>query len=176
MGDMEASFHGHHRYAEALMIKAGAENTNGDLEAAKTSIAEAANELGKIIGLHNPWGEKGIQLFLKIHTTRALILETAGDYAGAIQQYEAMCAAYFGASGHFLVAFFYTKRAEVCQKEGRSEDALRLYMESKQRAAHVSVLPDGITPEIKMMFEEYVSKQIESLTALNVKPSAEINF
>jgi O-antigen ligase len=176
MGDMESAFHGHHRYAESLHNKAIAEDANGDLEAANKSINEAVNELQKTFELHNPWGEKGFQLFLKIHTTRALILENAGDYAGALQEFDTMCATYFGASGHFLAAYFYAKRADACKADGRSEDALRLFMESKQRATHISILPEGVTPELKALFEEYINNQIKILTTLNVTPSAEINF
>jgi len=176
MGDMEAAFHGHHRYAESLLYKAGAESKSGDYIAAKKSIEEAAKELHKTFELHNPWGGKGYELFLKIHTMRALILELAGDYSAALQQYEMICTTGFGASGHFLVAFFYATRADACSQEGRHADALRLFMESEQRMAHVSVLPNGYTPENKATIQAYIREKIEELTALDVKPSSDINF
>jgi tetratricopeptide (TPR) repeat protein len=176
MGDMEPAFHGHHRYAESLLSHARAEKEKGNLDTAKASIDEAVKELGTVFELHNPWGVKGYKLWLNVHTARAMILEDSGDYAAALQQYEAICLPYFGASGHFLTAFFYASRASDCQKQGRSADALRLFMESEQRMARVSILPDGVTPEIKAAFQEYIRSNIKLLTDLAVKPSAQINF
>jgi O-antigen ligase/tetratricopeptide (TPR) repeat protein len=177
-GNMEAAFNANHRFAEFLLRKGVAEYKRDDHSTAITTLQIAARHIDRAfeLGWGYSMGGQGHALNVGIRSALGQVLEAAGDYRGAMEQYDLVTTLRMGGSGHYLAGLMLGKRAVAAWGERRTEDALRLFIEAEARVNKARPLPPGVTEQKKTEYRDYLRRTIKYLQGAKVEPSEKLDF
>jgi hypothetical protein len=177
-GNMEAAFSANHRFAEFLLRKGVSEYNRSDFPSAVTTLKSAARHMDKAMELGKGWsmGAAGWEIQVKIRSALGHALEAAGDYRGALDQYDLVTTLRGGGSGHYLAGLMLLKRAVAVWGERRPEDALRLFIDAEQRIIKAQPLPAGVTEAKRIEFRDYLRRSIRHLQGAKIEPSGKVDF
>ncbi len=176
-GGMEVAFQANQRFADFLVQKSAAEYARNDLHSAISTLEIAVKHMDRAEELGQWKTPFFVDLKLKIHASLGQCFETAGDPERALQQYDQAVSLPRGGSAHYLAGLMLGRQAaNAWTVRGSEEDALRLFLEAKQRIIKATLLPTGVTQENRNEYIEYLDDSINYLEKTNVIPSEKLNF
>ena len=176
-GGMEAAFRGKYLFAIRLQSKGLRDYKEGKTEAAMESFMLAARYMDES---HEKDGGGGTleeyHLRVHVHENYGLTLNNLGDYKGALREFNLASTLPYGTSAHYLAAILLGERAIVLWKKREGSDALKLFLDARQRIDQAHELPDNVTPEKVNEWRLYFDQSIGLLRAANFEPSEKVEF
>jgi len=176
-GGMEAAFKAHyysakhyHRKAVISHDPANPAASLADMEIAVLHMEEAVK---------TSWIGKTEDRILRVQMYQdyGLILESAHDYKGAIEQYDFASKIPYGGNSHYYAGQLLGRLAVMKWAERHSEDAMQLFMQASHRInAARNDLPANVTGEKRDEYAKYLLNTINYLKGAGIKPSASVVY
>ena len=176
-GGMEAGFRGKYLYAVRLQRKGAWDYAEGKIEAAKDSFQLAARYMDESAEKDAGGGTLAhYQLRVQVHENYGMILAELGDTKGALAQFNIASKLPYGTSAHYLAAVLMAERAIVVWNKREGSDALRMFLDARQRFDQAQELPSDATPEKVAEWKAYIDQSMEYLRAANYDPSESVEY
>lgn len=170
-GGMEAAFHSHFLFSQALLRKGVRQYSATDPVPTLTTVELAAQQM-ELAVKEMPWiiaNMKVPRVFT--HESLGAAREANGDFAGAMEEYDFASKLDFGATANYRAGLLNGKIAAAAWAERKPGEALGRFIEAERRlTAAREFLPAGVTQAQRYEYLEYLKRTIAFLKGAKVEP------
>ncbi|MBX3741147.1 MAG: O-antigen ligase family protein [Akkermansiaceae bacterium] len=170
-GGMEAAYQAHFKFCHYLVNRGMAELEKNELDAASRSFDEALRQFAKVEE-KTPWmpyQQVGVDLKRALVTGVGMSYEAAGDFSGALAQYDGLAGGLRVPMADFRAGLLLGKMAETAWKERQPSKALTLFQKASQRLGAATNLPTA-QQNIRDEHLSFVSARIQYLLDARITP------
>lgn len=171
-GGMEAGFRGHyslalHHYRKGLKLF-----QPESPEAALREFEIAQGEIEDAVKMTPPWalGTVGRDTRISISESLGAAREASGDYEGALEAYVFAASIPTGSRAWYRAGILYGKIAANEWHARRPGEALGHFIKARQEIQKASGLPEGVTPDQRVKYLDYLKKTISYLEGARIEP------
>lgn len=171
-GGMETAFMSNYMFASHLLRKGLRDHDKDDPFPSLETFQLAAIHIEKAaeLTLDRLFNPESRLLRVSIHESLGAVLEALGEYDEAMEKYDYAATLRDGSSAHYRAALLLGKSALRAWSERRPGDALRHFIDARDRALIVRILPSGVTPQQRTEFIEYLRNQVKFLEGAKISP------
>lgn len=177
-GEMEAAFQAHFMFAKHMHRKAIATYRDGNVSDALSELQIASKHVEKAFNaswLHNQ-SQVDKDMRRNIHESTGKVLEDLRQYREALAEYDFTSRLPDGSGANYRSSVLLGKLAVAAWSERRPSDALRLFMDAYDYFLKAHTLPDGVTPEMKAEYFNYLDGSIRYLKGAKITPSTSVDY
>ncbi|MGJ8634688.1 MAG: O-antigen ligase family protein, partial [Luteolibacter sp.] len=174
-GDMEPAFEANFQLGKHLYGKGLKQFHSGHEVASLDTLRLASIYVDRGLELSGYYSRTDRFLGITVHQNYGKILEKAGEYKTALEEYRKTLGMRGGGSSHYFIAILYGNLAKDVWKEGDPSAALTLFILANESIREARALPKDITPEKRNEYAKYLQETIKFIEGAKYKPSENID-